>query len=375
VIDKSPFSVFKSGRSDTQSSISQSSISLESSDGQNSSDNKKRRARWPWIVGVFVAILYCLSAFFYNRSLPVDLGFATVLPSSDGVGVYFAMKDIQLSTDRITVDLLVAFGEELTECTPVCGLREEVTLLISPSTESKLTLPRGTPVGYSTPLVLFLEGAPYTYPFDAYLSRVYVEAVTVDSDEVANAVPLVAEMLVPEGFVGWQVALGYPGTNTVESSATFLKKDVEKVNAEYAASAPTVIDSGQSWAFMTMQRAFSTKIISVLVLILMVILAGLSIIASRDVQTGKRPNAFGMAAWLTGLIFAMPALRALLPGAPPLGSWIDILVFFWVEIATMISLATFVLFWVRQAPMQAQPADGEQAPSKEQSRANRSEEF
>jgi hypothetical protein len=126
---------------------------------------------------------------------------------------------------------------------------------------------------------------------------------------------------------------------------------------------------------MTMQRAFSTKIISVLVLILMVILAGLSIIASRDVQTGKRPNAFGMAAWLTGLIFAMPALRALLPGAPPLGSWIDILVFFWVEIATMISLATFVLFWVRQAPMQAQPADGEQAPSKEQSRANRSEEF
>jgi hypothetical protein len=182
-------------------------------------------------------------------------------------------------------------------------------------------------------------------------------------------------MLVPEGFVGWQVALGYPGTNTVESSATFLKKDVENVNAEYAASAPTVIDSGQSWAFMTMQRAFSTKIISVLVLILMVILAGLSIIASRDVQTGKRPNAFGMAAWLTGLIFAMPALRALLPGAPPLGSWIDILVFFWVEIATMISLATFVLFWVRQAPMQAQPADGEQAPSKEQSRANRSEEF
>jgi hypothetical protein len=150
--------------------------------------------------------------------------------------------------------------------------------------------------------------------------------------------------------VGWQIQLGYPGPDSVETAASFLKKDVQKANADYAAPSPSVMDSGQSWAFMKMERAFSTKIIALLVLTLMVILAGLSVVASHDVQAGKRPNTFGMAGWLTGLLFAMPALRALLPGAPPLGSWIDILVFFWVEIATMISLATFVLFWVRQAP-------------------------
>ncbi len=329
-----------------------------------SSTDRKRR-RWPWLVGVFVAILYCSSAFFYNRSLPVDLGFATVEAPSDGIGAYFAMRDIQLTTDRVTADLLVTFGEELTECTPVCGLREEVTLLVSPSTQSRITLPRGTPVGYSTPIVLFLEGAPYTFPFDTYLSRIYVQAVTVDADRVANAVPLVAEILVPEGFVGWQIQLGYPGADSVETAASFLKKDVEKANADYAAPSPSVIDDGQSWAFMKMERAFSTKIIAILVLTLMVILAGLSVVASHDVQAGKRPNTFGMAGWLTGLLFAMPALRALLPGAPPLGSWIDILVFFWVEIATMISLATFVLFWVRQAPMKAGAAENEQVSAKE----------
>jgi hypothetical protein len=275
------------------------------------------------------------------------------------------MRDIQLTTDRVTADLLVTFGEELTECNPVCGLREEVTLLVSPSTQSKITLPRGTPDGYSTPVVLFLEGAPYTYPFDTYLSRVYVQAVTIVSDGSAYAVPLVTEILVPEGFVGWHIQLGYPSADSTESAASFLKKDVEKANADYAAPSPSVIDTGQSWAFMKMERAFSTKIIALLVLTLMVILAGLSVVASHDVQAGKRPNTFGMAGWLTGLLFAMPALRALLPGAPPLGSWIDILVFFWVEIATMISLATFVLFWVRQAPMKAGAAENEQLPAKE----------
>jgi len=329
------------------------------------STDKKRR-RWPWIVGVFVASLYCTSAFFYNQSLPVDLGSATVDAPSDGIGVYFAMRDIQLTTDRVTADLLVTFGNELAECNPVCGLREDVTLLISPSTQSRITLPRGTPVGYSTPIVLFIEGAPYSYPFDTYASRAYVQAVTTGSDGSAYAVPLVTEILVPEGFVGWQIQLGYPGTDSVESAATFLSKDVKNENADFSASSPSVIDSGQSWAFMKMERAFSTKIIALLVLTLMIILAGLSVVASHDVQVGKRPNTFGMAGWLTGLLFAMPALRALLPGAPPLGSWIDILVFFWVEIATMISLATFVLFWVRQAPMKAGKAENEHVQAKEE---------
>jgi len=321
----------------------------QSLDEKKSTEKSKRRVRWTWAVAVFVAILYCSSVFFYNRSLPVDLGFATVEPSSDGVGAYFAMRDIQLQTDRVSADLLVTFGEELAECTPLCGLREDVTLLVSPSTQSVIKLPRGTPAGYSIPIVLFLEGAPYSYPFDTYLSRVYVQAVTVDSGGTAYPVPLVTEFLVPEGFVGWQIQLGYPNAEDNENAESFLKKDKDQVDAEYVARAPTVIDSGQASGYMNMQRAFSTKIIALLVLTLMIILAGLSVVASHDVQVGKRPNTFGMAGWLTGLLFAMPALRALLPGAPPLGSWIDILVFFWVEIATMISLATFVLFWVRQA--------------------------
>lgn len=311
----------------------------------------KRRARWPWVLGILVAVLYLASAFFYNRSLPVDLGSMTVEPASDGVGVYVAMGDVKSSTDRIAADLLITFGPELTECKPICGLSEDLTLLVSPSTESRIDLPRGTPAGYAIPIELFLEGTPYTYPFDSYVSRVFVQAVSIAEDGSALAVPLVTELLVPDGFAGWRIQLGYPVSDGAMDPSAFLQADLESELSTESDSYPHVMSSGQTWAYMSIERALSTQIIALLVLTLMVILAVLAVVASRDVQTGRRSSkGLGMAGWLTGSLFAMPALRALLPGAPPLGSWIDILVFFWVEIATMIALATFVIFWLRLSP-------------------------
>jgi hypothetical protein len=39
------------------------------------------------------------------------------------------------------------------------------------------------------------------------------------------------------------------------------------------------------------------------------------------------------------LLFALLPLRNSLPGSPPLGSWIDILKYFWVVAVVMVSLA------------------------------------
>jgi hypothetical protein len=311
----------------------------------------KRRGRWPWVLAVAVAMLYLASAFFYNRSLPVDLGSMTVEPASDGIGVYVAMGDVKSSTDRIGADLLITFGSELTECNPICGLSKDLALLVSPSTKSKIELPRGTPAGFAIPIELFLEGTPYTYPFDSYVSRMFIQAVSTAQDGSALAVPLVTEILVPDGFAGWRIQLGYPALEGAVDPGAFLQADVESELSADSDPYPHVMNGGQTWAYMSIERALSTQIIALLVLTLMVILAVLAVVASRDVQTGRRSSeGLGMAGWLTGSLFAMPALRALLPGSPPLGSWIDILVFFWVEIATMIALATFVIFWLRQSP-------------------------
>jgi hypothetical protein len=51
---------------------------------------------------------------------------------------------------------------------------------------------------------------------------------------------------------------------------------------------------------------------------------------------------------LGAMVFAIPALRAALPGTPPLGGHADVLVFVWVELAVIIGLMLFVLTWARR---------------------------
>ena len=51
---------------------------------------------------------------------------------------------------------------------------------------------------------------------------------------------------------------------------------------------------------------------------------------------------------LGAMIFALPALRNAMPGAPPLGVRADILVFFWAELGAVIALCLFIAAWARE---------------------------
>jgi hypothetical protein len=51
---------------------------------------------------------------------------------------------------------------------------------------------------------------------------------------------------------------------------------------------------------------------------------------------------------LGAMIFALPALRNSMPGAPPLGVRADILFFFWAELGAIIALCLFMAAWARQ---------------------------
>jgi hypothetical protein len=52
--------------------------------------------------------------------------------------------------------------------------------------------------------------------------------------------------------------------------------------------------------------------------------------------------------WLAAMLFAELPLRAALPGSPPSGSWVDVLVTLWVIVGLMLSLLIMVrAWWVR----------------------------
>jgi hypothetical protein len=64
---------------------------------------------------------------------------------------------------------------------------------------------------------------------------------------------------------------------------------------------------------------------------------------------GKKLEA-GLMIWMGALLFVLPGIRGMLPGVPPLGSFTDYLVFFWVEATTAVSLFIMVVTWYRRAP-------------------------
>ena len=49
---------------------------------------------------------------------------------------------------------------------------------------------------------------------------------------------------------------------------------------------------------------------------------------------------------LAAMVFSIPALRGIMPGAPPLGVDADILVLVWVQLAVVLGLTLFVVTWV-----------------------------
>ena len=62
-----------------------------------------------------------------------------------------------------------------------------------------------------------------------------------------------------------------------------------------------------------------------------------------------RPEATLIGA-LAAIIFALPAFRNALPGAPPLGVAADMWVFLWTELAAVLALALLVFKWARSRP-------------------------
>lgn len=322
------------------------------------------------VIAIIVIISYIASIIFYVRTLPDEVDSTFVEAPSDGVIVYVIMNEAKFSTDRLTADVQIVLGSDLLDVTgpaPVAG--RDVTVTLEPVVgQAEFTIPRGTPIPVIASTTLFMRGAPYTYPFDTYQTFFVTTAQERGEDGTLTELPTVAQMLVPEGFVGWRIQTLYP--STAEAINVLLEALYEgRAGPAGSQNAPSTLE-GANVATLELRRAWSTVAISILILFLMVLLTALSLATSRAVQIGKKELNIGMAGWLAALLFAMPALRNLLPGSPPIGSWIDILVFFWVEIAVMISLASFVLYWLRNGP--APPAKDEEATDTAEEPANNS---
>lgn len=98
------------------------------------------------------------------------------------------------------------------------------------------------------------------------------------------------------------------------------------------------------------RRTGALAFLALALYVMMMLIGGAALTMGGLVFLRIRKVEATLAGFLSGMLFALPAMRYALPGSPPLGVRADLLVFLWAELAVAIGLLLFVLAWVVGGP-------------------------
>ena len=141
-----------------------------------------------------------------------------------------------------------------------------------------------------------------------------------------------------------------PQTRPDTVAVVFVPLDIDTIAKEITAE--VLIFPGQQLLTIDgrLDRAGGTVTIALIFIILMVMFGVLAVITVVAGWRGRLELTISTAAWLTSSVFALIALRNALPGHPPLGSWMDVLAYFWVIATIMVMIGVTVVSLVVSKP-------------------------
>jgi hypothetical protein len=90
-------------------------------------------------------------------------------------------------------------------------------------------------------------------------------------------------------------------------------------------------------------RSIITKAFAMFILVAMWVVPLAVLFMALAVLLQNRPVEVGMFAYMGALLFALPAVRNIQPGIPPVGALTDFLSFFWAEI--LVAIAQMIIFY------------------------------
>jgi len=168
------------------------------------------------------------------------------------------------------------------------------------------------------------DGNVMEYPYDKFHSEMNIYVTTQEKDSAGNMatipVPMVKETDFYSSIQGYRVL------------------DVKEKNQE----------DGYSEIEFNIQRTASVKMFSRFMMILMwfMTLAVVLVIASIIIR--KRKIEYSMFAFLSAMLFALPALRNVQPFIPTIGCLSDYVSFFWAEAIVAAGLIVMVFTWLKR---------------------------
>lgn len=230
-------------------------------------------------------------------------------PPPGGVAVVLVPEQVEALEQDLVTEVLLFPSLELLD--PEGALLIDVDVVVQPAVLGQAVSFAAGEAPHPKRIVLPAQGTVQDYPFDTYQIEARVQAFA-SVDEIKEPIGLATSVFFR--IPGWSWHL------------------------DGQVSAPS---GGQDVAF-ALDRDFSTKSIALLLLLLMITLCVMAVLVARSITRGRMRREMVVASWLTALLFALIPLRAFFPGDPPLGSWIDVLVFFWVVAVIMVAVAFVV---------------------------------
>lgn len=112
---------------------------------------------------------------------------------------------------------------------------------------------------------------------------------------------------------------------------------------------------GAGFFYVTVEisRSHTVLMFAVFVMTLQWLMAaGAWLVALEVVIGGRSPDA-PMFGWMTAMLFALPPMRNIMVGVPPIGVYADYLAFLWCEAIIALCLTAVVLAWLVRRPASA----------------------
>ena len=269
------------------------------------SDNGRIRRIVAAILVVVFALGYIAVIVFYRTGF--DQTFSPPTPPKGGVAVVFAPTKVDPDARSTSGDVLMFLSPELLDSSGKSKVPLRLELFPA-LTKNSLDYAAGqipSPVAVTIPT----PGIVQQYPIDTY--QVGFSARTTANPVLGRGTEVPTQTSVFFQVPGWNLA------------------DVQVTQDSASEVTTTAVIS----------RSGSTKTVAALMLVLMVALAVIAVLVVQSTATGRMRLELNVASWITAMLFALLPIRGFLPGDPPIGSWIDILVFFWVEATIMVCVA------------------------------------
>ncbi len=304
--------------------------------GDNAGGRVQRSSRKVWIAtAAVVLVVYALAnlAFAQAGRTNLESGPGEV---SSGVNFGIGMTALNSTEGEMTLRIVgVPVGAFVDESSGTWAKSIRVTMPFVTSGSATRTVPAGTPVGGTQSFSFLIDGDSLFYPFDQYQ---YGFGDEDDSDPETAAITQPAPLLIVQEVD----AAGAPTSLKVDIGM-YPPEGLQGWSEQWVATA----EDNTLSVLLTVKRSGGVLAFVLVVLTLMIGVALLASLVARAVVLKRRPIEATMAGWFAALLFALIPLRTNLPDSPPIGAWIDVAVFYWVEIALLVAMSVFVGSWLR----------------------------